>query len=260
MRDGEMSGLPSARARLGETLPSGEVVPPVHSRHAVPLTSRAEPPLVRPVAGEGARSAVDASLARATLSTLSELSPVDSGLRAVPPSAHFSAWAEGESESGGSTHITVRVLNFSGAPSRITVDRVVEEDAAHPGDSDAFTVDVDAAGVIAPGLAQTFSVFFVPVRGRRYYYAAIRVRNDRGGEIRVPLHAYPVAAGFEFPGRIDFGRVELGGSVSRRVRVSTRVPLPFSVAVTPSVLHDDIQVEPAGAIIPPRGDAEFTFT
>lgn len=255
-----MSGLPSSRARLGETLSSSEVVPPARTRHAVPLTSRAEPPLVRPTTGEGARSAVDASLARTALATLSALSPTDSGLRAVPPSAHFSAWAEGESASGGSTHITVRVLNFTGAPSRITVDRVIEEDAAHAGDGDAFTVDVDAAGVVAPGLAQTFSVVFVPIRGRCYYHGAVRVRSDRGGELRVPLHAYPVAAGFEFPGRVDFGRVELGASVTRRVRVSTRVPLPFSVAVTPSVMHDDLQVEPAAALIPPRGDAEFVFT
>ena len=216
----------------------------------------------RPILGESVDRGVlpDTELAGRALRADVVLSPADSGMRAVPPSIHFSAWAAGASETGDSTHASVRVVNFSGAPRRIFVDRAVVEDAAHPGDAAAFWIDVSSSGPVASGLSQDFHVTFTPVAGRKYYFAAVKITSDAGTEMRIPLHAYPIASGFIFPSRVDFGRVPLGEIAEKTIHLKTKVPLCFSVVIAPRVINSDMTIFPAAIIIPPGAEVPVTFT
>jgi hypothetical protein len=136
----------------------------------------------------------------------------------------------------------------------------VQPDPSHAGDEEAFWVEVEQAGLIAPGLAQAFTVTFTPVRGVKYYYAEVSVRGSAGGTLMVPLHAYPVASGFTLPRELDLGRVPLGRSATRTLELRTSVPIPFSVALAPIVPHPDISVAPLELVVPPNGTASLTVT
>ena len=190
--------------------------------------------------------------------SLASLAPSDSGLRCQPPSAHFSAWAS-SLDGGGSTHITIRVVNSTGTPQRITVERAVVGDPGHPGDEAAFWVDTVQAGAVPPGLAQAFSVTFTPVHGPRYYFASVRLRAE-SGSLLYPLHAYPVASGFSLPRVLDFGRVPLGEQAVRVLTLGTAVPIPFAVAFQARSPHGAITLTPSDCLIPPAGSTQVTVT
>lgn len=203
----------------------------------------------------------DPELIPTSLASLAELAPVDTGLRCVPPTAHFSAWA---SQEGGTTRVTLRVINHTSTPQRILIDRKVVGDREHPGDEAAFWVDVVQGGAVPPGLSQAFTVTFAPAAGPRYYHARVAAIGE-SGTLLIPLHAYPVPTGLTLPRFLDCGTVPLGGEVVKQLSLATSVPLPFSVTLQPLAPPNprdggwgDIHVHPLAITIPPRGTAAFT--
>ena len=49
------------------------------------------------------------------------------------------------------------------------------------------------------------------------------VHPAQEGELDVPIHAYPTMGGSPFPARLDFGRLPLGSSATRRIRLTNQV-------------------------------------
>jgi hypothetical protein len=69
----------------------------------------------------------------------------------------------------------------------------------------------------------------------------------------VPIHAYPVAHGFSFPKKIDFGSCPLGRVRTKRIEMKCQVPVSFEYEIEPSEAADFKIVTPLKGKIPANG-------
>lgn len=185
----------------------------------------------------------------AAIAALNKLSPADPGIRALPAAVHIAGF-----ELGARSRALVRVRNVSSEAQRVYITPI---DQAKD-DGRYFTVQVNNAGKIAPGMSQDFHINFV-ADAPRYFYCSVRIVGETG-EVTLPVHAYPVATAFKFPERVDFGRVPLLEPVSRLITLQSGVPIPFEWRLDVLSGHPDIDISPLQGVILPNSSAEVTVT
>ena len=177
-------------------------------------------------------------------------------LTADPPQLSFSfsslgshAGAPGAHEaSSGPARLgsaTLRLINTSAQPIRLHI---------HPPLTPFFQMEVVKRGRLMPGMAERVTVHFFPA-DIRHYHDQIRVHAE-GGNLLVPLHAYPTTDDLALPSRIDLGTVPLGSEAVRELplRSGTAVGFDFRVTVlSTNFTGDELSVEPLEGTVPPEG-------
>ncbi|KAJ0404251.1 hypothetical protein P43SY_000651 [Pythium insidiosum] len=123
--------------------------------------------------------------------------------------------------------------------------------------------------IVPPGLAEELLVTFKPT-AFQYYYDCVQVRCEEvayasnadaafTGACLLPLHGYPVVNQVEFPSRMDFGVVRLGGVARRHVDLRCSVPIEFEYEVQLVKAHPSFTIFPLRGTIPANGVAQIEF-
>ena len=82
----------------------------------------------------------------------------------------------------------------------------------------------------------------------------------QGGNLVIPLHAYPVPNQPSFPTRMDFGCVPVGDCYSRSVSLSCKVPIDAGFTIECLKPNAAFYVEPEVGVVPAGGAAEVVVT
>jgi hypothetical protein len=119
-----------------------------------------------------------------------------------------------------------------------------------------FKFNYEKKGMLAMGMAERITIEFTPTEWR-YYYDCVRVHTD-GGNLLIPIHAYPVMNDVIFPNNIDFGMGNpLLDEVIKVVQMRCNVPIDFQFSFTWVEQHPDIWIEPMEGIVPAEGYVEI---
>lgn len=120
---------------------------------------------------------------------------------------------------------------------------------------------------LVPGGTHKLKLTFLPTE---FKYACtsfqIICSGRRRDQVRsVPIHAYPVAHGFSFPRKIDFGPCPLGRTQTKRIEMKCKVPVDFGYEIVlpcENVSADFKISSPSKGTIPASGSAfvEIQFT
>lgn len=123
-----------------------------------------------------------------------------------------------------------------------------------------FRISYDKKGLLAPGMSEDITVTFTPHEWR-YYYDTVKVFcGDLAENLVVPLHAYPSANDITLPKVIDFGKVAIGTSKTKRIPLSCKIPIKFEFELAMLESHPDIRISPLEGVIPPDGSTEIVIT
>ena len=93
----------------------------------------------------------------------------------------------------------------------------------------------------------------------RYYYDCIRI-HCQDENLLIPIHAYPIANDVFFPTFVDFGKAALLDKVSKKIKLSCKVPIQFEYELTVVKPNSDFEVAPLKGVIPANGFAEVTIS
>ena len=134
--------------------------------------------------------------------------------------------------------------NISELPQRLSI---------LPTSTPFFKAHYNKKGQLAPGMSEVIIVNFTPPEWR-YYYDCLRVLTA-GGNINIPIHAYPVMNSNEryIPALIDLGKSYVGGQILRNIELECTVPVGFEYEIKVIDPHPDISVGPVTGEIPPKG-------
>eukprot|EP00611_Tribonema_gayanum_P003136 TRINITY_DN1244_c0_g1_i1.p1 TRINITY_DN1244_c0_g1~~TRINITY_DN1244_c0_g1_i1.p1 ORF type:complete len:881 (+),score=104.57 TRINITY_DN1244_c0_g1_i1:76-2718(+) len=115
-----------------------------------------------------------------------------------------------------------------------------------------FSIELTAAGQIAPGCAQKICVTCRPDE-YRYHYDTLRLHTAQG-DMLVPLHAYATADTPDtnlLPTIIDFGVGVIGNRYEKKVVMKNRLPVQFDFELIAEDSHPYITVMPlCGELLP----------
>ena len=78
----------------------------------------------------------------------------------------------------------------------------------------------------------------------------------QGGNLLIPIHAYPMMNQTTFPRRITFGKCGIGESHAKRVTLACNVPIDFEFGITVTQPNSAFQVQPTQGIVPANGSIE----
>ena len=121
-----------------------------------------------------------------------------------------------------------------------------------------FSVTCNKKGVVAPGMSENIRITFRPDEWR-YYYDCIRI-HCQDENLLIPIHAYPIANDVFFPTFVDFGKAALLDKVSKKIKLSCKVPIQFEYELTVVKPNSDFEVAPLKGVIPANGFAEVTIS
>lgn len=82
----------------------------------------------------------------------------------------------------------------------------------------------------------------------------------QGGNLLIPIHAYPMMNQTSFPRRISFGKCGIGESTTRRVNLTCNVPIDFEYEITVIKPNAAFAVQPAQGIVPANGVMQIKIT
>jgi len=119
----------------------------------------------------------------------------------------------------------------------------------------------DKKGLLAPGMSEDITVTFTPHEWR-YFYDTVKIFcGDLAENLVVPIHAYPSANDLTLPKIIDFGKVAIGTTKSKKIPLSCKIPIQFEFDITVVEAHPDFEVTPLSGVIPADGaiDIKITF-
>lgn len=117
------------------------------------------------------------------------------------------------------THILkLLVKNVSASPQRVTI---------LPTNTAFFLPRYNKRGLVAPGMSEEVFVQFSPNEWR-YYYDCLRIVGP-GGNLNVPINAYPVMSSAEryLPSIVDLGKCAVGERMMRQLELVSSVPVSF---------------------------------
>eukprot|EP00954_Amorphochlora_amoebiformis_P019376 1332191-Amorphochlora_amoeboformis.AAC.2 len=147
-----------------------------------------------------------------------------------PPIVHF--------QSSGSTkpcRCVVKIRNTSHDSQRFHILQI-------PPSSD-FCVQYSKKGtMLAPGLIQELTVLYKP-KSWEYKHGEIRI-HSAGGNLRIPIHAYPVVSRVKLPKTLDLGCCLSGESVQTSFTLKCRVPVIFEFKITELDINPYFDVNP----------------
>lgn len=148
------------------------------------------------------------------------------------------------------THI-LKVLNISPASLRFSIIAPTTK---------YFSISYDKKGLLAPGMSEDITVYFTPHEWR-YYYDTVKIFcGEQGENLVVPLHAYPSANEISLPKIVDFGKVAIGTSKTKRIPLSCKIPIKFEYEITVLQGHPDFEITPLLGVIPPHEATEVIVT
>mmetsp|Transcript_169876 Transcript_169876/g.539604 ORF Transcript_169876/g.539604 Transcript_169876/m.539604 type:complete len:863 (+) Transcript_169876:176-2764(+) len=123
-----------------------------------------------------------------------------------------------------------------------------------------FRISYDKKGLLAPGMSEDVTVTFMPHEWR-YYYDTVKIFcGELAENLVVPIHAYPSASDIALPRLIDFGRGGIGGTKSKKIPLSCKIPISFEYDIAVIESHPDFDVTPLSGVIPPDGTAQVIIT
>ena len=162
---------------------------------------------------------------------------------ARPATVHFSGFEVGQTSS-----MKLEVLNVAATAQRLHL--VVPQ-------TPQFRVRFAKKGRVAPGMAETLLIDFVPDEWR-YYYDAVRLFSESGETLMVPIHAYPVMNRVELPKSIDFGACALLDEVVKCVTLRCEVPVAFEYEIAVVVTHPHFEIlTPLRGVVPAEGAVDI---
>lgn len=84
----------------------------------------------------------------------------------------------------------------------------------------------------------------------------------QGGTILIPIHAYPMMNQARFPKRVNFGKLGIGESTTKRVDLTCNVPIDFEFDITVIRPNAAFVIRPTQGIVPANGavQVEVTFS
>ena len=150
-------------------------------------------------------------------------------------------------------------LNFAGFAVRQTQTRKIlvknvssgtQRVGILPTSTPYFSVKYNKRGMLAPGMSEVLLVQFTPPEWR-YYYDCIRILSP-GGNLNVPVHAYPVMNDREryLPSLLDIGKCIIGEKLQRTLELECTVPVSFEYEIKTVQGHPDIYIGPVSGDIP----------
>ncbi|DBA89741.1 TPA: hypothetical protein ACH3X2_004621 [Trebouxia sp. C0005] len=113
-------------------------------------------------------------------------------------------------------------------------------------------------GSLAPGLEDVITVEFCPTEWR-YYYDCLQI-HSQGGNLLIPIHAYPMMNQTKFPRRISFGKCAVGETYTKRVNLTCNVPIEFEYEITMLEASAAFTVQPQHGVVPANGVVEVQVT
>jgi hypothetical protein len=123
-----------------------------------------------------------------------------------------------------------------------------------------FQMSFDKRGLLAPGMSEDITITFTPHEWR-YYYDTVKIFcGDHAENLVVPIHAYPSANDIALPRIVDFGKVAIGTTISKKIPLSCKIPIQFEYDIRVVEAHSDFEVTPLSGIIPANGETEVTIT
>jgi len=143
----------------------------------------------------------------------------------------------------------LRVLNISGSSLRLAI----------MGPSTQwFQMKFDKKGLLAPGMSEDITITFTPHEWR-YYYDTVKIFcGDMAENLIVPIHAYPSANDICLPRIIDFGKVAIGTTKSKKIPLTCKIPIQFEFDITVIEAHPDFEIAPLSGTIPADGAIDIT--
>lgn len=128
-----------------------------------------------------------------------------------------------------------------------------------PTNTPFFKPKYNKRGQLAPGMSEVVYIQFTPPEWR-YYYDCIRLLSP-GGNLNIPLHAYPIMNEKEryLPSLMDFGKCNIGESISKVIELESSVPVTFEYELRFLVEHSDFAIEPLNGDVPGKSKAEITI-
>lgn len=120
---------------------------------------------------------------------------------------------------------------------------------------------------VSPGLSEELVVTF-KASAFQYHYDCIQVRCEEVayasntdtvllGNVLIPIHAYPVLNQVQFPSRMDFGAVPLGGVGKKHFDLTCSVPIAFEYELELTKAHPSFTIFPLRGTIPANGAARI---
>lgn len=96
-----------------------------------------------------------------------------------------------------------------------------------PTNTPYFKVKYNKRGMLAPGMSEVLLVQFTPPEWR-YYYDCVRILSP-GGNLNVPVHAYPILNEREryLPSLFDMGKCVIGERIQKTIELECTVPVTF---------------------------------
>jgi hypothetical protein len=123
-----------------------------------------------------------------------------------------------------------------------------------------FQMQYDKKGLLAPGMSEDITVTFTPHEWR-YYHDTLKIFcGDLAENMVVPIHAYPSANDITLPRIIDFGKVAIGTTKTKRIPLSCKIPIQFEFDITVVESHPDFEVTPLTGVIPADGAIDVVIT
>jgi len=143
------------------------------------------------------------------------------------------------------------VKNISGVPQRLSI---------LPTNTPYFKARYNKKGMLASGMNEVVYVQFTPPEWR-YYYDCLRVLSE-GGNLNVPVHAYPIMNSKEryLPSFLDLGKCSLGQTLQKQVFLENSVPVAFEYELRVVQDHPDFKIEPLSGDISPKSSEEIVIT
>lgn len=145
----------------------------------------------------------------------------------------------------------LRILNISKTSMRLAI---MGPTTPH------FQMSFDKKGLLAPGMSEDVTVTFTPHEWR-YYHDTVKIFcGDLAENLVVPIHAYPSANDIALPRYIDFGKVAIGTSKSKKIPLSCKIPIQFEYEITVVEAHPDLEISPLTGVIPADGTTHVSVT
>lgn len=89
----------------------------------------------------------------------------------------------------------------------------------------------------------------------------IKYAFQKGDEnLLIPIHAYPITSGCDFPTKYSFPKTAIGKSVTKKFNMRSTAPIEFEYMIEVTEYNPAFRIEPMEGIIPFNRDAFINVT